>query len=166
MKRYFTIIILIIFMLIVWSPVNQAQDGDTTPPKITIQEEGVVAETWAEIFWTTDEHAIGGIEWGLTPKYGNVVNETGEPSKTHYINLTGLTRDTNYYVLIFATDANNNTGYKAFELGTYPKGVEDEESEDVCCLTLIIIGIVLAVVVTATSSKLVGKRRINRKKID
>jgi hypothetical protein len=61
---------------------------------------------------------------GLTNQYGNIVNESGSRVTQHSIEITGLTRDTNYNLRIFAIDSSNNTGYFSFELGTYPKGLE------------------------------------------
>ena len=128
------------------SPITNANNNDSEPPIITFQEKGLVAETWTQIYWTTDELTIGGVEWGLTSQYGNTEKETGNYSTYHFINLTGLTRATNYYVRIFAIDQNNNTGYFTFELGTYPIGV-DEEYDDLLLISSVVLGILLVVAV-------------------
>ena len=155
MKTLFKSMIMIIITLIVLSPIIKANNEDTEPPIISFQEKGIVAETWADIYWETNEEAIGGVEWGLTPNYGYIVNESGNYSIQHYINLTGLTRNTNYYVRIFATDQNNNTGYFTFELGTFPIN-DGEESNESCFLSFLIGGIFIAVI---TISSCFSKRK-------
>jgi hypothetical protein len=103
-----------------------ASGVDTSPPIITDVKILIVGETWFTIEWRTDEPAIGGVEIGLTRAYGRSVNETGSMVTEHSLNVTGLTRDTNYEFRVFSRDAANNTGYSVRQsVGTYPMGRKD-----------------------------------------
>jgi hypothetical protein len=126
MKLKIALQVVIILLLIsgIAIPVS-SDDNDIKAPLISIQwEHGLISETWTTVYWETNEPAIGGVAWGLTPQYGNVIKESGNYTTQHFVNITGLTRDTDYYVLIFSMDPHNNTGYYSFELGTYPKGID------------------------------------------
>jgi hypothetical protein len=149
MKNLFSMMTMVILIMLSWSSLVTTAEPDTEPPVITFLERGLVAETWAHFYWATDEPALGGLEWGRTSSYENIVRETGNYSTEHYINLTGLKRGTEYQIRIFATDEANNTGYFELELGTFPIGVE-EEWDDVLVRILVFSGFVVIVLVVTT----------------
>ena len=104
---------------------------DEHPPIIQDLKVHVIGETWFTVSWTTDEPALGGVEWGRDQDFGQVHHEEGDiPSTEHHMNVTGLTRGTLYFVRIFATDESNNTGYsETWQLGTFPVGMEERTLE-------------------------------------
>jgi len=139
----------IIFFIVSWVATSLPSSfADTEAPIITLQAERcVISETWAHIYWETNEPAIGGIEWGLTNQYGNSAKESGTYTTQHFINITDLTRDTNYNVLIFATDPSNNTGYFSFILGSYPSGLETTIDYFIIIAAVVIIVLFLIITV-------------------
>jgi preprotein translocase subunit SecE len=139
---------LIILVVVLISSSTLSSFADSEAPIITGQwERNVIGETRAVIHWETNEPAIGGVEWGLTTQYGNIVNESGTYITEHIIDITGLTRDTNYYVRIFAIDPSNNTGYLSFELGTYPKGHETKTDYTIIMIAVAVIALFLIIAV-------------------
>jgi hypothetical protein len=108
------------------SPGTLAQE-DKEPPVISEIEVHLIGETWFTISWRTDEPAQGGVEWGLGADLDQVQDEEVSTLRTdHHLNVTGLSRGTNHFVRVFATDESNNTGYSGtWQLGTFPIGVDE-----------------------------------------
>ncbi len=100
---------------------------DTDPPVIHDLKVHVIGETWFTVSWTTDEPALGGVEWGRGQDLGQVQHEEGDVLRMeHHMNVTGLTRGTSYFVRVFATDGSNNTGHSdVWQLDTFPLGMEE-----------------------------------------
>ena len=99
---------------------------DEEPPVIEAVRFDTIGETWFTVGWTTSEPAHGGVEWGRDETFGNMVEEEPAFSRHHYLNVTGLNRDSYYSVRIIATDESNNTGFsEIWSVGTYPIGWED-----------------------------------------
>lgn len=101
--------------------------SDEDPPAILDEEFHVIGETWFTVSWETDEPAMGGIEWGFNSELGQVQYEEGETLRMeHHMNVTGLRKGAVHFVVIFATDGSNNTGYsEMWQVDTYPLGWEE-----------------------------------------
>jgi len=154
MKSIWALQAVIILVLIVWLPtVGANNDSDTQAPTISKVRVLVIAETWFTIEWETDEPALGGVEWGLDRNYGNIAYGSGNYTQKYFVNVTGLSRATNYHFRVFAEDPRNNTGYSSDqELGTYPLGRGSSGSLDILWIiaavaigTLILIAVIFIV---------------------
>jgi len=143
MKRIWILQAVVILVLIAWLlKVGATDDTDMQAPTISEVNVLVIAETWFTLEWETDEDSLGGVEWGLDQNYGNIANESGNYTKEHFINVTGLLDRTNYHFRVFAQDLSNNTGYSSDnELGTYPLSYESSDvSNTPWIITIVVIG--------------------------
>lgn len=80
---------------------------DTTAPVVSNVTIVSTTANSATISWTTDEPSTAVLNYGTTPVYGQVFNET-TLGTTHTATLTGLTASTNYQFQIIAKDAAGN----------------------------------------------------------
>ncbi len=89
---------------------------DTTPPSITNVVVSAITNTTATISWTTNELAIGVVEYDTGTQYSH--STAGETAQTtsHSQSLTGLTANTTYYYRVKSTDAAGNS---ATSTGTF-----------------------------------------------
>lgn len=112
--------------ILVTAPAVLSDGPDVEPPVVSDVRFHLIGETWFTVSWTTSEPAIGGVEWGRGTELDHVQAEEGDPRTDHFLNVTGLTRNAEHRVRIFATDGGNNTGYsEEWSVGTYPMGWED-----------------------------------------
>jgi len=98
-------------MLLACGACTVAVGADTTPPNVTAVRVLVIGETWFTVEWTTDEPSIGGVQYGQDLVYDRYANETGALATQHFVNVTGLRKDSTYDFRVFAKDVSNNTGY-------------------------------------------------------
>jgi len=122
-------------------------DTDTESPKISNVEVQNIGETWFIVDWETDEPAVGEVEWGLTDQYGNTEKEGGSLVTEHQLKVEGLTKNTNYYVRISATDSAGNTGYHSFELGTFPQGSDSDGGSNTMFYVWVAVGTVVLIII-------------------
>jgi hypothetical protein len=91
---------LIVFLLVaaVLSPIALVEDSDAQAPPVVLAVRILgVGENHFEISWETDVPTKGTVEWGKTKDYGES-KATGSNFDTyHRINITGLTRLTEYH---------------------------------------------------------------------
>jgi hypothetical protein len=121
---------LIVSVLFIISPtlisIHTASAQDEEPPTISDVHFDIIGETWFTIGWTTSEPSHGGVEWGLDDGFGNVAEEEPGFRTYHFLNVTGLSRETDYQVRIYAIDDSNNTGYgDTWTVSTFPSGWEN-----------------------------------------
>jgi len=111
--------VLLPVILLLASACLTVEGADTVPPNVTGVRVLVIGETWFTVEWTTDEPSLGGVQYGRDLVYDRWANETGAPSTQHFVNVTGLSRDTIYDFRVFSKDDSNNTGYgPAMSVGT------------------------------------------------
>ncbi len=93
--------------------------ADTTAPVIIDVALGTPTSTRIFISWTTDENALGKIEYGLSSSYGLSASPGNEYSKDHSGLLEGLTPGTSFHFRIVATDFHENIALSGdFEFAT------------------------------------------------
>ena len=120
-----------------------ASAQDTVPPAITGIKVVTVGEFSFEVYWETNEPSVGGVEWGTSKDYGGSKDVFTGYSTKHYLNITGLERDTLYHFRIYAEDLEGNTARSGdFTVGTFPY---EEDGGGVSGLTLVAIVIAVGV---------------------
>ena len=88
-----------------WLPFSSTStSGDVTPPQIQAIQTAATSDTSIIISWTTDELAIGQVEYGIDSNYGSF--SSWEPGQvvSHSITLTGLSPSTTYHYSILEAD--------------------------------------------------------------
>lgn len=86
----------------------QTLSGDTTAPVVLTAGSSNVAETSADVVWTTDEASDSQVEYGLTSAYGALSARGSALVASHRITLTGLGPGTRYYYRLRSRDAAGN----------------------------------------------------------
>ena len=125
--------------------IEEADAQDEVPPAVVGVRVLNIGEQWFEVTWETNEPTKGGVEWGRTDEYGNTAQALGSFETVHYLNVTGLERDTLYHFRVFAKDLGGNIGHgDDVKVGTFPYGTEDE---GLSSFTWAIIAIVIIVLV-------------------
>lgn len=81
---------------------------DTAGPVIT-NIVSLPSHNSVAVNWSTDEAAIGNVEYGITNTYGQSTIFTSEYIKDSKITITGLLADTLYYYKIWSKDTAGNT---------------------------------------------------------
>ncbi len=125
--------------------IEEVDAQDEVPPAVVGVRVLNIGEQWFEVTWETNEPTKGGVEWGRTDEYGNTAQALGSFETVHYLNVTGLERDTLYHFRVFAKDLGGNIGYgDDLEIGTFPYGAADE---GLSSFTWAIIAMVIIVLV-------------------
>ena len=70
-----------------------------------------VGGDYFQVEWQTDEPTKGGVQYGRGPDYGLTVQGGSSYETIHYLNVTGLKRDTTYHFRVYAEDLAGNVGY-------------------------------------------------------
>ncbi|TYL52634.1 N,N-dimethylformamidase beta subunit family domain-containing protein [Agromyces mariniharenae] len=83
---------------------------DSTPPTISGATAAPTGGTTAEVSWTTNEAATSRVEFGTSSTAMTSSVQTGVPTTSHRVQLTGLSPNTTYYYRVVATDASGNVG--------------------------------------------------------
>ncbi len=90
--------------------VSNVKTEDQIPPVISAVKNGpVIKKNFLEttIFWDTDEPATGGVEYGLSTKYGShAVDDTLK--RHHEITLSGLEQGKGYHYRVISQDIRRN----------------------------------------------------------
>lgn len=82
--------------------------ADTVPPVISNIQTSAITTTAATVVWTTDENADSKVVFGtVTNIYNNSVSNAAY-TKSHSINLAGLTLQTLYFFKVVSKDTNGN----------------------------------------------------------
>jgi len=83
---------------------------DSTPPAIVFGPSVSVdsSATFAVVLWTTDEPAVGWVEWGTSPAYGQTTIATTEYAPTHSHRLNGLVNGQTIHFRVHVTDVSGN----------------------------------------------------------
>jgi cytochrome c biogenesis protein CcmG/thiol:disulfide interchange protein DsbE len=80
---------------------------DINPPVISNIKIADISDTAATITWTTDEKAIGQIEYGASVAYGTTAQEDSLVTN-HSLTLGGLEAEKTYFFRVKSKDANKN----------------------------------------------------------
>ena len=82
---------------------------DTTAPSITATTTSDISATLATVNWTTNEDAVGYVDYGTTTTYNRGANPgTSIYQRSQSAVLTGLTAGTTYHYRVVAIDASGN----------------------------------------------------------
>jgi uncharacterized lipoprotein YddW (UPF0748 family) len=111
--------------------------ADTSPPTIYNVQVTNITGNSARITWTTDDPSIGAVDYGITTSYGKSVTES-DYSKTHSVDLTGLTQNTLYHFRVRATNGSGLTSYSADYTFTTTGQVDDiiiDDADPQCTFT-------------------------------
>ncbi|MFH1714133.1 MAG: fibronectin type III domain-containing protein, partial [Candidatus Nealsonbacteria bacterium] len=84
------------------------ESSDTTPPVISSISAASIAETSAQINWTTNEGATSQVEYGTTISYGSLTTLNSNLVTSRLLTLTGLSSNTLYYYRVRSKDASDN----------------------------------------------------------
>ena len=95
----------IVALLLLWLI---AAPASASPLQISNVSAGNIAETLANITWTTDELANSTVNYGNTTDLGTIISDS-EFVLNHTITLTGLDPATLYYYQVSSTDQYGNT---------------------------------------------------------
>jgi hypothetical protein len=82
--------------------------GDTTPPIISALTSSNTTDTTTDITFTTDEGAVGQIEYGTTLSYGSLTTVESTYTTTHSFTLSSLLPNTLYHYRALAEDSAGN----------------------------------------------------------
>jgi hypothetical protein len=87
-------------------PASATPDGQ--PPVISQVGTRTVSAENATVTWTTDEAAVGRVEYGTSSSYGSASAPESAPTTDHALTLASLTEGTTYHFRVTATDAAGN----------------------------------------------------------
>jgi hypothetical protein len=90
------------------SPLAAPVPADTTPPAISTVSD-LSGQTWALIYWRTDEDADAQVKYGTAVPYSSASSLDTTLQTDHYVMLTGLQPGTLYHYQVLSSDSAGNS---------------------------------------------------------
>ncbi len=82
--------------------------SDSVPPEISNLDEPMISNVGAVISWTTNENANSLVEYGETSGLYDMSQEISSYDHSHFVILSTLDADTDYYYRVSSSDINGN----------------------------------------------------------